>query len=464
MSGAHAGSRGSAREVTAGDQFDGDWPRTRIGGVITERFPASSLPARPAGPATAAGPPGSGAARPTRVDAAARPPGFDHADSTGGFRPSSRAAVAPFYVMRVLAAAARRAETGAVVFNMTAGQPATPAPAAVLAAAHHALDQQVLGYTEAAGIAPLRSAIAAHYRSRYDLDIPPEQVFVTTGSSGGFLLAFLAAFEAGDRVGMARPGYPAYRNILQSLGCQVVDLPCGPETRYQPTPKMIADLDLRGLIVASPANPTGTMLTPAELHLLATECARTRVRLISDEIYHGISYFGRTACSWATDRSGLVVNSFSKYFSMTGWRIGWLLVPDDLTDVVDALAGNLSICPPALAQHAATHAFEAYDECDGHVARYAGNRTLLLDGLRAIGIDRVAPADGAFYVYADVSHLTDDSQQFCEQLLAKTGVAIAPGIDFDPVDGHHTVRFSFAGDASTLRGGLSALAAYLGRS
>ncbi len=379
------------------------------------------------------------------------------------FMPAHRAAVAPFHVMRVLAAAARRAETGAQVFNLTAGQPSTPAPAPVLATARRALDQHVLGYTEAPGIAPLRRAIADHYAYRYGLGVDPSQVYVTTGSSGGFLLAFLSAFDAGDRVGLARPGYPAYRNILEALGCQVVDLPCGPQTRYQPTVSMIADLGLNGLVLASPANPTGTSLEPSELAEITTFCAAAGIRLISDEIYHGINYSGRPTCAWSTDRSGFVINSFSKYFSMTGWRIGWMLVPDDLADPVDALAGNMAICPPALAQYAAVSAFDAYDECDGHVARYAENRTVLLDGLRQLGIDRLAPADGAFYVYADVSHLTDDSQLFCARLLDEAGVAVAPGIDFDQIDGHRALRMSFAGSMSTVTGGLHALGEFLER-
>jgi aspartate/methionine/tyrosine aminotransferase len=224
---------------------------------------------------------------------------------------------------------------------------------------------------------------------------------------------------------------------------------------------MIDGLDLDGLVVASPANPTGTMLDPGELAHLATHCADTGVRLISDEIYHGITYSGQTTCSWQTDRSGFVVNSFSKYFSMTGWRIGWLLVPRDLAEVVDALGGNLAICPPAPAQYAALGAFDAYDECDGHVVRYAENRKLLLNGLRRLGIDRLAPADGAFYVYADISHLTDDSAAFGAELLDRTGIAAAPGIDFDQVDGHRFLRFSFAGSTRTLIGALTALEEFL---
>ncbi|HEY5877721.1 MAG TPA: aminotransferase class I/II-fold pyridoxal phosphate-dependent enzyme [Nakamurella sp.] len=380
----------------------------------------------------------------------------------GRFAPATRSRVAPFYVMRVLAAAARRRAAGAVVWDLAAGQPSTAAPAPVRAAAHAALDSHILGYTEAPGIRPLREAIAGHYRDRYDLTVATDNVVVSTGSSGGFLLAFLTAFDVGSRVGLARPGYPAYRNILHALGCEVVDLPCGPQARYQPTVAMLENLGLDGLIVASPANPTGTMLEPVELTALATWCAGHGVRLISDEIYHGITYTGVTGSSWQTDRHGIVVNSFSKYFSMTGWRIGWLLVPDDLVDVVDALAGNLAICPPAPAQYAAVAAFDAYAECDDHVQRYAHNRGLLLNGLRRLGFDRLAPADGAFYVYADIGNLTDDSADFCARLLTEAGVAAAPGIDFDVVDGRRFIRFSFAGATRTIEGALDALESFLG--
>ena len=382
-------------------------------------------------------------------------------------RPALRGAVPPFYVMKVWAAAAARAHRGQPVYNLAAGQPSTPAPKPVLAAAHAALDDEILGYTEALGITPLRHAIAAHYRERYRLNVDPANVVVTTGSSGAFVLAFLAAFDAGARVGLARPGYPAYRNILHALGCQVVDIPCGPDTRFQPTVEMIESLGLDGLIVASPANPTGTMLDADELAGIATWCASRGVRLVSDEIYHGIAYaadgaaIAAAASAWSTDRCGIVVNSFSKYFSMTGWRIGWMLVPDDLLDAIDALAGNVAICPPAPAQYAAIAAFDAYGECDGHVRRYADNRRLLIDGLRALGIDRLAPADGAFYIYADVAHLTDDSELLCWDLLERSGVATAPGRDFDPVDGHRYLRLSFAGARPTLEGALSAMEQYL---
>ena len=366
---------------------------------------------------------------------------------------AARAAIPPFHVMDVWAAAGERQRTHGDLVNLSAGQPSTGAPAAVRAAAAAALETDVLGYTVTLGIPELRAAIAAHYGRMYGLDVPAEQVVVTTGSSGGFLLAFLAAFDAGDRVAMARPGYPCYRNILSALGCQVVELPCGPETRFQPTVAMLEQLDepVKGLVVASPANPTGTVLDPGELAALAEYCERTGVQLVSDEIYHGISYPGApaTSCAWSTSGEAIVVNSFSKYFSMTGWRLGWLLLPPRLLRAVDCLAGNFAICPPALPQRGALAAFTdaAYAEANAHVARYAANRELLLDGLRRLGITRLAPADGAFYVYADVSHLlgTRTSMEWVYQALSETGVALAPGIDFDPVDGDRYVRLSFAG-------------------
>lgn len=377
---------------------------------------------------------------------------------------SQRGAVPPFYVMRVLEAAARRAEAGLDVLNLAAGQPSTPAPRPVRDEAARLLASgEPLGYTESLGIAPLREAIAGHYKSRYQLEVDRDDVVVTTAASGGFLLAFLAAFDAGDRVAMARPGYPAYRNILSALGCEVVELPAGLDTRHQPTVAMLEALEEKpdGLIVASPANPTGTMVTAAELADLATYCDANGIRLISDEIYHGISYGQPTACAWATSRDAVVVNSFSKYFSMTGWRLGWMLVPAELREPVDALAGNFAICPPTLPQRAAIAAFDSYAECDANVDRYRANRELVLNGLRGIGLDRLAPADGAFYVYADISHLTDDSVGFCRRLLDDTGVAIAPGIDFDTVDGMRTVRLSFAGSGDTLERAIERIGSWL---
>ena len=377
--------------------------------------------------------------------------------------PAARAMVPPFHVMDVWAAAARRARTHGDVVNLSAGQPSTPAPADVRAAAVAGLEQQVLGYSSSLGRDELRAAIADHHRRRYPGAVTADDVVVTTGGSGGFLIAFLAAFDPGDTVVLARPGYPCYRNILTALGCDVVELPCGPETRFQPTVAMLEALDERpkGLVVACPANPTGSVIEPDELAALARWCDDHGVQLISDEIYHGIEYGGApaTASAWSSSHEAVVVTSFSKYWSMTGWRLGWLLVPERLRRAVDVIAGNFTVCPPVPAQVAALGAFTdaAYAEADGHVVRYARNRSLLLEGLPRIGLTRLAPADGAFYVYADVGHLTDDTLAFGRRMLAETGVAVAPGIDFDPVDGHTWIRLSFAGATEDVVEGLDRL-------
>jgi aspartate/methionine/tyrosine aminotransferase len=378
-----------------------------------------------------------------------------------------RAGVPPFYVMDVWLAAAERQRTHGDLVNLSAGQPSAGAPARVRAAAAAALDNNQLGYTVALGIPELRAAIARDYLDRHGLTVEPDDVVVTTGSSGGFLLAFLACFDVGDRVALASPGYPCYRNILSALGCEVVELPCGPETRFQPTTQMLAGLDpvVAGVIVASPANPTGTVIPPEELAAIATWCADTGVRLISDEVYHGLVYEGapETSCAWETSRDAVVVNSFSKYYAMTGWRLGWLLVPQELARAVDRLTGNFTICPPSLSQVAAVAAFtpEAIAEADARLRHYAVNRKLLLDGLRSIGLERLAPTDGAFYVYADVSDFTADSLSFCSNLLADTGVAIAPGIDFDTVHGGSFVRLSFAGPTSDIEEALRRIEPWL---
>ena len=380
---------------------------------------------------------------------------------------AQRASVPPFHVMDLLARAAERQRSHGDLVNLVAGQPSTPAPSPVREAARRALDSDLLGYTVATGIPELREAIAEHHRSRYAVDVSADDVVVTTGSSGGFLLAFLAAFEAGDRVAIARPGYPCYRNVLTALGCEVVELPTGPESRFQPTVATLESLDspVQGLVVASPANPTGTILAAEELAALARWCEQHGVRLISDEIYHGITYDAAPAATsaWQSSRTGVVFGSFSKYFSMTGWRIGWLLAPADLRRPIDVLTGNFTICPPALSQHAAVAAFDpaSYTECDAHVARYATNRAALLEGLRELGWTRLAPVDGAFYVYADVGHLTDDSMGFALRLLEETGVALTPGIDFDTADGGRYVRMSFAGSTETIRTGLDRLRGWL---
>ncbi|GAA1819460.1 aminotransferase class I/II-fold pyridoxal phosphate-dependent enzyme [Nocardioides marinus] len=385
---------------------------------------------------------------------------------------ASRANVPPFHVMDLLEAATRRQRTHGDLVNLVAGQPSTGAPGPVADEAVRLLRSgDPLGYTPSIGILELREAIATHHRRTHGIEVTADDVIATTGSSGGFLLAFLAAFEPGDKVAMARPGYPCYRNVLTALGCEVVEIETGPETRYQPTVEQVAAIDgVKGLVVASPANPTGTMLMPEELAALARWCEEQGVQLISDEIYHGIEYAdgapgsGRLARSaWETSREAIVFASFSKYFSMTGWRIGWMLVPERLRRAVDVLTGNFTICPPVIAQRACLAAFtpESYAELDGHVARYAGNRRLLLDGLADLGITRLAPADGAFYAYADVGHLTGDSMAFAHELLAATGVAVAPGIDFDTLDGPRSIRFSFAGQARDVETGLERLGDFL---
>ncbi|WKN48779.1 aminotransferase class I/II-fold pyridoxal phosphate-dependent enzyme [Nocardioides sp. Arc9.136] len=387
---------------------------------------------------------------------------------------ASRANVPPFHVMDLLAASAERQRTHGDMVNLLAGQPSTGAPAPVAADAVRLLQSgDPLGYTPAAGILELREAIAGHHRRAHGIEVAPQDVVVTTGSSGGFLLAFLAAFDVGDKVAMARPGYPCYRNVLAALGCEVVEIATGPATRFQPSVEQVAalhaEVGLAGLVVASPANPTGTMLLPEELAALAAWCEANGVQLISDEIYHGIEYapldgapaLARSA--WETSREAVVFSSFSKYFSMTGWRIGWMLVPDRLRRAVDVLTGNFTICPPVIAQRACLAAFDdaSYAELDGHVARYAANRRLLLDGLAGLGITRLAPADGAFYVYADVGHLTDDSMALAHDLLQRVGVAVAPGVDFDTVEGGRFVRMSFAGQQSEIEQALERLSTAL---
>ncbi len=380
-----------------------------------------------------------------------------------------RAGIPPFYVMDVWLAAAERQRTHGDLVNLSAGQPSVGAPAPVLAAAAKALASGSLGYTVALGIPELRQAIADSYADKFGLDISVDDVVLTTGSSGGFLLTFLACFDVGDRVAIASPGYPCYRNILSALGCEVVEIECDERTRFQPTVAMLDDLDppVQGVIVASPANPTGTVIPPSGLADIARWCDAHGVRLVSDEVYHGLVYPGapETSCAWQTSRNAVVVNSFSKYYSMTGWRLGWLLVPEGLRRAVDRLTGNFTICPPTLAQHAAVAAFtpEAVAEADGHLHHYAANRETLLAGLRQLGLTRLAPADGAFYVYADVADFTSDSLSFCERLLADTGLAIAPGVDFDTVRGGSSVRLSFAGPAADIDEALRRLGPWLSR-
>ena len=359
---------------------------------------------------------------------------------------AKRSAIQPFIVMDVMRAANERQAQGADVLHLEVGQPSTRAPQKVLETARTALERELLGYTDAFGVPPLKEAIAAHYQKAYGVAVDPARIAVTTGSSGGFVLAFLAAFDAGDRVALVSPGYPAYRNILAALGIEVVNIETGPETDFQPTPELLARAGrLDGLIIASPSNPTGTMIDAAGLKALAAYCRAEGIRLVSDEIYHGITYEEPAHTMAEFEPEAFVVNSFSKYYAMTGWRLGWLIFPESLARPIECLAQNLFISPPTLSQIAAVAAFDASDELDANVARYKANRDVLLAALPEAGFDKLSHANGAFYVYADVGHLTDDSLAFCQRILAETGVAITPGVDFDPGRGHRYVRFSFAG-------------------
>jgi len=362
----------------------------------------------------------------------------------------------------VLAAANNQEARGERVIHLEVGQPGSAAPAAVLEAARAALQADRLGYVEALGIPPLRERIARHYRERYGLAVRPERVVVTTGSSSGFMLAFLAAFDIGDRVALASPGYPAYRNILGALGLTSRDLLSSAADHFQPTPKLLAVASDHpaGLIVASPSNPTGTMLDAEGLRVLADYCGNAGIRLVSDEIYHGIVYGPREHSMLEFTQSAIVINSFSKYYSMTGWRLGWMIVPEDLVRPIERLAQNLYISAPTLSQLAAIAAFECGEELNGHVRRYQENRDLLLSGLPSAGLDRLTVPDGAFYLYADITHLSNDSRDFCGRMLREAGVAAVPGLDFDPQRGHGTLRISFAGATSDMEEAVRRLRAW----
>ena len=364
-----------------------------------------------------------------------------------GLKVSKRGTIPPFIVMDVLRAANERAAAGHDVVHLEVGQPSTGAPSLVVEAAKAALDADTLGYTDALGLPELRRGIAEHYKHTYDIAVDADRVVLTVGSSGGVLLGFLSAFEAGDRVALASPGYPAYRNILGALGVEVVNLPVGAETNFQLTPTLLDRVDgaIDGLIVTSPCNPTGTMVQGDQLAALVDYCREWGVRLISDEIYHGITYGKAAETALCLTDDAIVINSFSKYFSMTGWRLGWMVLPESLLRSVECLAQNLFVSPPAISQRAALAAFESRNELDGHVRRYTRNRALLLEELPKAGYDKLAPVEGAFYIYADVAHLTNDSQEYCQRMLRETGVAATPGIDFDPERGNRFVRFSFAG-------------------
>lgn len=376
---------------------------------------------------------------------------------------SDRSSVPPFIVMDVLHASAQRAATGKPVYHLAAGQPSLGVPPAVTEGLKDILDRDPIGYTVSLGLPELRNRIAAHYKATQGVEIPAERIVVTTGSSGGFILAFASCFNAGDRVGLAMPGYPAYPSILQSLGIEPVRIPVGPDSRYQPTVEVLEQLGekLDGLIVASPSNPTGTIMPPEDLERLCQWCDANDVRLISDEIYHGITFDQPAVTTARYSDSAVLINSFSKYFCMTGWRLGWLVVPEDMVRPLECLTQNMFISAPTLSQHAGILVFDHIDEFERRVQDYAANRDLLLKAFPDAGITRFAPPDGAFYLYTDLSHLTNDSLAFCQKMLAETGIAAAPGVDFDPVNGSHCVRFSFARDLEHMTAAVDALSSWL---
>ena len=376
---------------------------------------------------------------------------------------SSRSLVDPFIVMDVMERARSLEAAGRSIIHMEVGQPGTPAPAGALAGLAAAMQAGPLGYTVALGLPELRAGIAALYQRWYGVTLNPERVVVTAGSSAAFLLAFTALFDAGDKVGLGEPGYPSYRQILKALSLQAVGLPTAPEHRFQPVPADLAGQDLAGLIVASPGNPSGTMLDRAALSALIGYCAQRGISFVSDEIYHGLHYGARAVSALEISDDVYVINSFSKYFSMTGWRIGWMVVPEDHVRRIERLAQNMFICPPHASQVAALHALDCIDALEANRAVYAENRRLMLEGLPKAGFTRIAPPDGAFYIYADVSAFTDNSLDFAAELLDHAGVAVTPGLDFDPVRGARMLRFSYARGTADIVEGLARLQAHMAR-
>jgi len=353
------------------------------------------------------------------------------------------AQVEPFHAIAISRMAHDLAAEGRDIIHMEFGQPSTGAPKLAIEAAHHILDTDPMGYWESSA---LKQRIARYYAESHGVTIHPEQVLLTCGASPALVLALSSLFSPGARVALARPGYVAYRNTLKAMYLEPVEIACGQAERFQLSAAALARIDPapEGIIIASPANPTGTIIAPEELAAIATLCRDRGIRIISDEIYHRLSYTAPANSMLEFTSDALIINSFSKYYSMAGWRLGWLIVPTDCLDAARARMGNLFLTPPALAQHAGLRAFDCREELDGHLHTYARNRDLLLDAMPHLGLQRIAPPDGAFYIYADIGHLTNDSLAFCQRLLRDTGVATAPGLDFDPVDGHRFIRFSFA--------------------
>ncbi|PSC05839.1 1-aminocyclopropane-1-carboxylate deaminase [Alsobacter soli] len=392
-----------------------------------------------------------------------------HTLSTGArrpaLRPAARSAVEPFLAMDVLSAANAKEAGGGSVLHMEVGQPGAPAPRAVTEAAAAALARGRIGYTEALGLPSLRERIARHYRDAYGVSVPAERIVVTTGSSGGFILSFLAMFDAGDRVAISAPGYPAYRNTLKALGIEPVEIETSAATGWSLTGEAIraahAQKPLRGVLAMSPANPSGTMMSQAGLADLGRACEELGLWFVSDEIYHGLTYERPAETALSVDPDAVVINSFSKYYCMTGWRVGWMVVPEVLVRPIERLAQSLFISVPYLSQIAAEAAFSATDELEAVKAGYARNRALLLQDLPRIGLPDFLPVDGAFYVYVDVGRYTNDSMAFCRRILDETGVAVTPGLDFDPARGSRYMRLSFAGTEETCREAVKRLGGFL---
>lgn len=376
-------------------------------------------------------------------------------------RKSSRSTVDPFIVMDVMEAARKAEASGRHIIHMEVGQPGTAAPKAAQRVLAETMKKDALGYTVALGLPELRARIAQLYGEWYDVDLSPNRIVVTSGSSSAFLLAFTALFDPGDTVAIGAPGYPSYRQILKALSLNPLDLPSAPENRLQPVPDDFASLDIQGLMVASPANPTGTMLNKPAMQALIDATHAKGASFISDEIYHGIEYEAKAVTALELTDDCYVINSFSKYFSMTGWRIGWMVVPEDHVRTVERLAQNMFICAPHVSQVAALAAMDAHDELEANMAVYRENRRLMLEGLPKAGFAKFAPPDGAFYVYVDVSDFTHDSRAFASEILEKAGVAVTPGLDFDPVRGHGTLRFSYARSSADIAEGLARLTTFM---
>ena len=378
-------------------------------------------------------------------------------DPSGGTKrrqPSRRSQIPPFIVMDVMRAAATRVAGGHDVVHMEVGEPGTPAPRAAIAAAERALHAGPIGYTQALGMDALRQRIARHYRDRHGLDVDPGRVIVTQGSSAAFILAFLAAFDPGERLAVPTPGYPAYRHTTAALDIEPVIIETKATERWAPTPTAVRAAHrqnpLAGLLVASPNNPTGTVISRDDLAALGACCRELGMWLISDEIYHGLTYEVPATTALAIDEDAIIVNSFSKYWCMTGWRVGWLVVPERLVRPIECLAQNLFISPPLLSQVAALAAFEADEELEAYKRAYALNRAILMSELPQLGFREVLPMDGAFYAYCSVEPFSNDSKAFAAKLLAETGIAATPGLDFDPAHGHRYIRFSYAGTQATI--------------